>query len=333
MPRLVALAVSVIAAIVILWFFFLGAPPPAETKYGFTWSVPYARQLGLDPQADLERALETLRPSHVRIPAYWAEIEPVRGTYRFDWLDAQLDAAARYDAGVLLAVGSRLPRWPECWEPEWAARLSDLQERRRVQLAYLRAVYERYKDHPAVVAWQVENEPLYDVYAVCPGMTRELVVEELRFVRRREAERGDKAKPVFTTDSGEWSFWIGYAGETDGLGISVYRFALTRFGTLRHWYFTPKWYWRRAQLLSRFTGPIMISEFQMEPWTLREIQLTPVGEQFNTFSIEQMRKNFRYAERLGFSSISFWGVEWWMWMIDQGHPEFWEEAKVFFEAR
>lgn len=324
---------SIFAGLGAVCFFFAGDPPSAQTHYGFTWSVPYARSLGLDPQRGLEKALDELKPEHVRIPAYWSEIEKERGTYDFDWLDAQLEAAAARGTDVTLVVGSRVPRWPECWEPEWAARLSDISERHRVQMTYVRKTYQRYANHPAIAGWQVENEAFFDFYAACPGMTRPLVLEEMRYVRGEEIKRGAGRRPVITTDSGEWSFWIGFVGETDGLGISVYRSIATKWlGTLRHWYFTPTFYWRKAQLLSPIVGPVFISEFQMEPWTLRAIQETPLEDQYKTFDIDQMRDSFRYAKKLGLPAVDFWGAEWWLWMKEkQNVPEFWEEARGFFE--
>ncbi|MCC6563916.1 endo-1,4-beta-xylanase, partial [Candidatus Uhrbacteria bacterium] len=163
-------------------FFFLGTPTPMDTRFGFTWSGPYARQLGLDSQKGLEEALDDLQPDHVRIPAYWIEIEKERGTYDFSELDAQLDAAASRGIGITLVLGSRVPRWPECWEPEWVHDLDPV-DRYDVQLAYTKAVYMRYQEHPSIIAWQVENEAFFDFYTACPGLTRRIVLDEMRFVR------------------------------------------------------------------------------------------------------------------------------------------------------
>lgn len=315
----------------ILCLFFVGSPPPANTNFGFTWSEPYARQLNLDPDRALETALRELHPDRIRVPAYWNEIESKRGTYDFSALDRQLDIAAAFKTPVILAVGSRVPRWPECWEPEWVTHLSDLNERHDVQLAYLQKLYERYKNHPAIAAWQVENESFFDYYAACPGLTRQTVLDEMRYVRDQEASR-EHQRPTYTGDSGEWSLWLGFAGETDGVGVSVYRSIINPFfGTYRHWYFTPMLYWRKAQALKLFVGEVYISELQMEPWVLNPIETAPLEEQFQTFDMKQMAENFAYAKELGLPEVDFWGVEWWLWMKEkQSHPEFWEAGKAFF---
>ncbi len=306
-----------------------------KTRFGFTWSGPYARQLGLDSQRGFELALDDLKPDHVRIPAYWSEIEKERGTYDFKELDAQLDAAAKRNVGVTLVVGSRVPRWPECWEPEWVKSL-DATSRYDVQMAHTKRVYMRYSEHPSIIAWQVENESFFDYYAACPGLTRELVLDEMSFVRGEERLRPEeKQRPVLTTDSGEWSLWAGFSGKVDALGISVYRSVLTEWiGTLYHWYFTPMFYWRRAQIAAIWAGPIYISEFQMEPWVLEAIENTTDEEQFKTLSLARMRESFQYSRQLGMPSVDFWGAEWWLWMKEQrNHPEFWEEAKMFFASQ
>lgn len=306
-----------------------------DARYGFTWSNPYARQLGLDPEAGFAQAIMELRPEHVRLPAYWSDIEKERGTYDFSELDAQMEVVKAAGVPVTIALGSRVPRWPECWEPQWALAL-DPQDRYDVQLAFTRAVYQRYQEHPSVAAWQVENESFFDYYAACPGLTRTIVVDEMRYVRGEERMRPvGQQRPVLTTDSGEWSLWTGFSGEVDGLGISVYRSIQTDWiGTLYHWYFTPMFYWRRAQIAELWTGPVYISEFQMEPWVLKAIQDTTDEDQFQTLDLARMRENFQYARKLGMPAVDFWGVEWWLWMKNErNHPEFWEEAKTFFESQ
>jgi hypothetical protein len=47
-----------------------------------------------------------------------------------------------------------------------------------------------------------------------------------------------------------------------------------------------------------------------------------------------MRNSFQYSRKLGMASVDFWGVEWWLWMKEKrNHPEFWEEAKAFFDGQ
>jgi hypothetical protein len=327
---LIGLGLFVVFSFVL--FFFFGTPPRVNTRFGFTWSHPYARQLGLEPQKSFELALDDLKPAHVRIPAYWSEIEKERGTYDWSELDAQLDATAQRGIQVTLVLGSRVPRWPECWEPEWVKALN-APERYDVQMAYTKAVYARYLEHSSIVTWQVENEAFFNSYISCPGLTKNIVLDEMQLVRDTEKARPlEKRRPVITTDSGEWSLWIGFLGKVDGIGISVYRAVLTRWaGRISYWYFTPMFYWRRAHIASQWAGPIFVSEFQMEPWVTQDIEDTTDEEQFRTLDLARMRDSFQYSRKLGMPAVDFWGVEWWLWMKQtRNHPEFWEEAKAFF---
>lgn len=316
--------------VVILGFFLIGWPMDYPKEYGITWSSPYAWSLGLNPNDGLRQVLDDLGVRRFRIPAYWTDIEREQGKYDFTILREQLDLIAERKGSVMLAVGSRLPRWPECWVPDWANQV-DPTTRRAVQLAYLKKTYETFKDHPAVTAWQVENEANFTLYVNCSGLTKDLVLEEMRFIRGEEAKRA-YPRPVYTTDSGELSLWIDWTGEVDGLGVSLYR-AVTNpwLGVIRYWFIPPWAYTRKAWLASFFVHPIFVSEFQMEPWSDQPLQSTSLDDQFQTLSIEQMRNNFAYAKQVDVPAVDFWGAEWWLWMRDKKkHGEFWDEAKQFF---
>lgn len=314
----------------VLAFFLIGWPKDYPKEYGVTWSSPYAYHLGLNPNEGLRQVLDDLGVRRFRIPAYWTDIEREQGKYDFTIVREQLDEIAKRNGSVILAIGSRLPRWPECWVPEWATQV-DTATRRAVQLSYLKKTYETFKNHPAVKAWQVENEAMFTWYVDCPGLTKELAIEEMRFVRAEEAKR-PQPRPVYTTDSGELSLWIDWAGEVDGLGVSLYRVVSNPWiGIINYWLVPPWAYSRKALLAGFFVDPIFVSEFQMEPWSDKPLTSTTLEDQYRTLSIEQMRKNFMYAKRLDMPAVDFWGAEWWLWMKEkQGNADFWNEAKTFF---
>lgn len=320
--------------ILIAGYFLIGWPKVNENaKYGITWSKPYAESLGLNSRDGLGYMLEDVGVRRFRIPAYWSLTEPERGRYDFSWLDEQIELIDRYGGSVTLGIGARLPRWPECWEPEWTHELSPT-ERREAQLKYARDVYERYAEHPAIDSWQIENEVTFDVFANCEGLTNELVEKELQLIRGLEQSRPPNLqRPVVTTESGEWSTWLSFAGDVDGKGISIYR-AVTDpwLGVIRYWFVPPWAYQRKAALVRAFVGPVHVSEFQMEPWA--DLPLTSLTNetQFRTLDIDQMEANLRYAERTGFDEVYFWGAEWWLWMQEmRDHPEFIEMMSEFFQ--
>ncbi|GMU25640.1 beta-galactosidase [Patescibacteria group bacterium] len=295
-------------------------------RAGVTFSSVYAQELGINWRNTLAASLDDLGVRYFRIPVYWKVVQPEEN--RFDWatIDYQMDEIAMREGKVLLAIGAKLPRWPECWIPDWATYKGPAGER-AARLAYMEQAVRRYKDHPALAAWQVENEALFP-FGLCPKPNRSFLKREIEFVRSL-----DIAHPIVTTDSGELSTWFSVAPLPDKLGFSVYRVVRTYGGFVWHYTFIPPyWYARRALYVSPFVSEIFVSEFQMEPWSDDSLTVTPLTEQFRTFDADQMRKNFDYAERMRIHEIYFWGVEWWWWMkTTQQDDRFWKTAKTFFE--
>ncbi|MEN9558449.1 MAG: hypothetical protein RL141_818 [Candidatus Parcubacteria bacterium] len=323
----ILVGVSIVLLIAFLWL-----PLPWKTKTpvalapGVTFSQTYATSLGLNWRETLTAILDDLGVRRFRIPAYWSIVEPVEGSFDWSSLDFQMDEIARRGGRVTLAVGLKLPRWPECWMPTWAAELPTAEEH-VARNTYITAVVERYRAHPALESWQVENEAFFR-FGECPEPDRAFFKQEISLVRDL-----DPHHPIFTTDSGELSTWLATGPLVDRLGVSVYRVVRSPQGSvLSYDWIPPHWYARRAALIAPWLrGPISISEFQMEPWVQRGVTETPLEEQFETFNIQRMQKNFAFAERMGIREISFWGVEWWWWMNTQHNdPSFWNHAKLFF---
>lgn len=300
------------------------AVPGTDVEYGATFSVPYAEELGLDPDAVLRDAIRDLRITRFRIPAYWSLLEPRDNWWNFGPLDRQIDTIEKAGGTVILAIGEKAPRWPECWTPEWWKNLPRAEQKEKT-LLFLETIVTRYRDRPTVIAWQVENEPHFD-YGDCPRPDLEFFKEEILAVRR-----ADPSRPVVTTDSGELSLWVTFGKTVDALGISTYRVVRNPIlGVIRYSFVPPYAYYRKFLLVRPFAPEhIYVSEFQMEPWS--PLPETSIEEQFKTMDIGQMRKNLEYAERMRMSPVDFWGLEWWYWMKTQGHPEFWEEMKAFLQ--
>lgn len=328
-----ALKILLIPAVpIVLLLGFLWVGIPSKTKgpltLGMTFSIPQAESLGLDWKQTLRSSLDDLGIRHFRIPAYWSRIEHDRGVFTWSELDYQMDEIAKRGGKVLLAVGLKVPRWPECWWPQWAENLPKA-EGNAARLAYITETVKRYDNHPALEGWQVENEALFK-FGICPKPDQAFFKEEIAHVRALNGPH-----PIVTTDSGELSTWTDTGPLVDSLGVSVYRVIRSDpWGAVFTYdLIPPYWYARRAQLLSPWMKNIFVSEFQMEPWFDRHPFDTPVSEQMETFDLRRMQKNFRFAERMRINTIYFWGVEWWYWMKEHHRdPRFWDMAKGFFDA-
>ncbi|MFH1162034.1 MAG: endo-1,4-beta-xylanase [Candidatus Jorgensenbacteria bacterium] len=294
--------------------------------WGLTFSQYYAsEELGLDWKQAYEAALGELQPKRVRLIAYWQYLEPSRGEFHFDDLDWQIEEAAKHGATVTLAVGHRVPRWPECHWPSWV-RYETIKQFPADVERYLTAVVEHFRDSPTVTRWQVENEPFFPFFGVCPPADRALLERELSLVKQL-----DPSRPIMVTDSGELSTWRKVAGLSDVLGTTLYRVAWNQYlGWWKH-YLPPSFYTLRAWLATHLsqTREVIVAELQAEPWASenRSIVTVPFGEQTSHFDLRDMESMFAFARRTGLREIYLWGAEWWYWRKLHGDPSFWDAAR------
>ncbi len=320
--KIIIFFVMFLAAVLIGSYFLMRGVPPREPKvFGATFSEPFAQELGLDWKKAYEEIFSDLGIKNVRIPVYWSEIEPKKGEWHFEDIDWQLAKAKEYDAKIILVIGRRVPRWPECFEPEWAKNLPE-EEKQKLILEISEEVIKRYKDSPVVWAWQIENEPFLP-FGECPTFNANFLDEEIAAVKKISN------KPIIITDSGEFGLWFRAAKRGDIFGSTLYRYVWNRvFGYIT--YPLPPSFFRLKQgLLKLFVGqkPMIVVELQAEPWTPRALRDISLDEQFVHFNPERFEEILEYIEGTGFDTFYFWGVEWWYWLKMQGHPEIWEMAK------
>ncbi|MDH2442596.1 beta-galactosidase [Amnibacterium sp. CER49] len=105
----------------------------------------------------------------------WSTWEPRDGEFVLDWLQPVLDGA--HERGIAVILGTptyAVPPWLQVKHPEIAAEVStatplpwgarqEMDQSHPVYRRYaervVRKVVERYADHPAVIGYQVDNEP------------------------------------------------------------------------------------------------------------------------------------------------------------------------------
>jgi hypothetical protein len=302
-------------------------PRPADDiALGVTFSPRYATDLGLDPLQIYRRMLDELEVREIRLPVYWDEVEPEPGRYDFSGLEPYLYEAARRDARLIVSIGYKQPRWPECYEPGWAATL-DVELKRAAILRLLRAKVEHLRAQPHIILWQVENEPFRHF-----GLCGDFAVLDVDFVRREtELVRSLDDRPVLITESGELSTWLDAMRLTDVFGSTMYR--TIWFPSLGVWHYPlPAAHYRVKDRLVRTVlrkpGRTIIAELQAEAWFKSSHTLVEVAPAFQqrTFPATMLIDNVEYARKTGLSPIYLWGVEWWYWMEQQGYPEYVEAA-------
>lgn len=305
----------------------VGYDSSQSVRLGVAFSKPYAEFLGLDWKESFNNMTDDLGVKLVKIPFYWNDIERKRGEYNFtdyDWLMAQ---SKEKGLEVLPVVGKRLPRWPECHEPDWYKKLNQ-QEKEAALLEWLNVVVSRYKDYNNIKMWQVENEPFLTVFGECEKASREIINKEVAQVKALDG------RPILITDSGELSSWYKSSRSGDYLGTTVYRIVHNPvLGYFSYWFVPPSFYRLKARLNFKSWDKMLVSELQTESWFPNDQSAlnTPLDEQAKSMSPMIFRQNLQYAKEIGFDDVYLWGVEWWDWLkIKAGDDSLWQEAKKAF---
>jgi hypothetical protein len=295
-----------------------------DVAFGATFSKPYAESLSTDWKASFIASLDDLGLRRYRIPAYWNQIEPRPDAFDFADLDWIVREAGKRDAIVVMAIGRKLPRWPECHIPDWAIDLSETEQRERV-LDMLERVVRRYSDNPTVVAWQVENEPFFD-FGECPPADREFLKREAELVRSLDS------RPIMITESGELSTWIGATGIADVVGISAYRSVWNKYLGYFYWPIGPRYYARRHEAIAPLVDAVIVSELQAEPWVTESIATVDPDTQRTLMNPARLYDNIDFTRRIGFPEVYLWGIEWWYWNREHDRPEMWNTGKEIIRS-
>ncbi len=243
-------------------------------------------------------------------------------------LDYQLAKANEVGAEVILGVGRRLPRWPECHVPVWAKSLSWEQQQEEI-LEYITLVVERYKDDPSITHWQVENEPFLEVFATehCGVLDEAFLEKEIALVKEL-----DPTRPILVTDSGNLGTWAGAFRHGDAFGTSVYIYfwnpELGQFRTV-----LPAWAYRVKENIMKLAygyKETFLIELSAEPWLLEPIIDTDLQTQYSRMDITKFEDIIAYAKDTRYDKQYLWGAEWWYWLMQKGDSSFWEKGKELF---
>jgi len=304
-------------------------PVPEKIEYGMSFNTFYAEELGLNSREVYESFITELGIKKLRLAAHWTMVEPTRDRYDFTELDYQLRRAEEEGVDVIFAVGRRLPRWPECHVPAWAAELSWDEQKEEIR-EYLHAVVMRYKDNPAITYWQVENEPYLAAFAYehCGELDKEFLKEEIELVQAL-----DPTRPVLVTDSGNIGTWFGAYKNGDAFGTSMYIHLWTpELGQFRT--IVPPWFYRvKENVMALLYGQkeTFLIELSAEPWLIAPLTEVDVETQYSRMDLEKFEDIIEYARKSRYDTQYLWGGEWWYWLKQKGHPEMWERGKKLLQ--
>lgn len=322
------LPIILIVIALVLWLLSFDFSDQNDSPvYGVSFSRFHSDELKLDWKETYLAILNDLGVRNFRFSAHWPLTEPEEGKFNFEELDFQIKEAEKRDASVILAVGRRLPGWPECHEPDWI-KSKDAEFKQEKLLKYIEIVVKRYKDSPAIKYWQVENEPylIYFSRSACGSLNEDFLAREIEFVRSLDT------KPIIVTDSGEFGTWHRAYRKGDAFGTSVYLYLWhDKIGPFRY-PITPGFFNIKKNIVQFLFGKkeIMAIEISSEPWLLQPLVTTPIELQLERMGLDKFNETIRFSQEAGFNKQYFWGVEWWYWMKLNRHEEFWNRAKEIF---
>lgn len=331
--RFASWTAAMVVGVLLIAFVYVNLPVKAtgdDAKMGVTFSYIYAEQIGLDWKEAYLAMLDDLKIKHVRLPVYWDRVEKVEGEYDFANLDWQLAEARSRGVEVILVIGQKVPRWPECYVPAWVGSdPSNLPAERLKEklLTFGSVVINRYKEnHPEITRWQVENEPFL-AFGICSKVDTALLDSELAMVREL-----DQSRPIVVTDSGELSLWVNAAKRADIFGTTMYREVYSE--EMGHWRYPigPNFFKIKQLMIKLFADQenAIVIELQGEPWVAGWTIDAPIETQLASMNAERLEENIIFAQKTGMKEIYVWGVEWWYWMkTTQNNPTLWETAKMF----
>ncbi len=296
----------------------------SSAEFGATFSKKFCEELGLNWKETYIAILDDLKVRNLRLPAYWDEIEKEEGVFDFKDFDYLVNEASKRQSNLIITLGRRQPRWPECHSPAWNNKNSQAKTQAAI-LKMIKVVVLRYKNYPSVVNWQVENEAFLGTFGVCPPLDRDFLQQEIDLVRSLDDRQ------IIITGSGEMSSWKNEVAAGDVFGTTMYRVVYNSWLGYVRYSFPVYFYQLKAKLAGADKKTTMIIELQTEPWVPEGKMIYLSEQQINrSMSVPQLKANLQYAINVDFNQIYVWGVEWWYWQKLYGNPEYWQVGKTIF---
>ena len=323
------------------------SPPRSQPIYGLDFSCHQAEWLGEDCKTAYTAMLDQLGVRHIRLSAYWNEIEPGPGQFDFSSIDWQIDEAAQHGVAVTLSVGIKGQRSPEFYMPDWVVagrRVPDgdspanYPDIAAAALEYVQATVQHEADKPTVEVWQVENEPYVHFWQTAHdwSLPEWFVEREAATVRDADPQH----RPMLITHA-SWlrtdGTWRRILNTANIVGEAVY--TKRQRGPLAFVYLLP---FHLGPLTPDLPGQeataqamgkaIWISELQAEPFEAPWVDIRSASScSFPSFSPSLVRENLILALRAGVQRGYLWGAEWWYFCLTQrGDPSYWQVAQQAF---
>jgi len=331
--------VSIIVIVVAVCFgsmygiarWYIASQSSVPLQPGVSFIPDYASSLGLDPEQTMSALVNQLNVKHFRLTSYWSDVEPTKGNYNFSQLDWEFAMAGKAHAKIMLVVGLRQPRWPECHPPTWVNTAGPFNQWQPQLEQYMTTVINRYKNNPALQSYQLENEYFLQGFGDCTDFSRSRLVSEYSLVKSL-----DNNHPVIIGRSNNALGTPVGAPTPDFFGVSIYHRVWDAAFTHRYIeYPFPAWFYAFLAGVQKITTGknMIIDEEQAEAWPPlgQTIPQTSLAEQNKSIDSARLQDSFQFAKATGMKTIYMWGAEYWYYrMVVLHDPSLWNTAKQQF---
>ncbi|MGA1047328.1 MAG: hypothetical protein ACO3UU_04910, partial [Minisyncoccia bacterium] len=287
-------------------------------KLGFTFSIKYCQDIGLNWQQTLRSILEAYPWEYIRLPIYWDTIEVKKDIIDYSLIKEQLEIIYNYKIKVIPVIGYRNPRWPERHGPDWLDNIP-INDFNKEVLKWSEKCILELKSNTNISHWQIENEPLENNWGKAGFDVDKIYHEELKLLKSL-----DSRDCLITYGFKPWDTTFSGALKEDIVGLDIYsKLGVKKFGKV--WY-PDMFYLPDNIILSRIRrdirfveenkAQIWITELQAEPWDAIDKVLFDKNKWMKTITPDRFSKLLNLAVKSGIVTILVWGVEWW-WTLDK----------------
>lgn len=292
-------------------------------SWGVSFSQEQAERYGSNWRDNYLAILDDLNFKRIRISAYWDRIEPEQGRYDFSEVEWMLDEANKRGARATLVIGQKNLRYPECYYPAWVDTSNTLRTSAQT-VDMIKATAKKFKNHPALENWQLENEFLLKSFGKCPSnlLTNAQLRKELDALRSV-----DSSRRIILTQSDQFGFPL-LGPFADVFGFSMYRWSWDK--SVGYWRYPQngKYFWWKAGLISAaYNQQIKVHELQAEPWGPLGNEYISFSEGSRTMDPNKLLDNVNYAKETRIKEIDLWGAEWWWHQKQNGDSGVWDSVK------
>lgn len=310
-------------------------------QVGTTFSQLQCRYLDLDYQQAFRQICQ-LGFDQIRLCAYWNELEPSPNQFDFSTLDWLLEECDQHNIEVTLALGMKVPRWPEFHFPDWlsqryatGASQQPLDQRSPAvaehTLRLIEAVGQHVRQSPALKYWQIENEPFtrLDITGgryLSSGFVQQEVamIRQLALPHQQVVLTGSITLP-FADDPAD-AVALGHCiNLADVVGLNVY--SKVPVGQTRYYIEPEPVFWQTLQTwhtqIQQAGKRAWIAEVQAEPWEPNQL-VAVQGLLHPSSSPAQAIALIQQLTGLGYQTLLLWGCEYWYWHKQQGRPFWWQ---------